>query len=38
MDIVKKIEDYERTVVLRDGTSVQIDDILQVDGEAFTGI
>ena len=35
---VKKIDDYERTVVLRDGTSVQIDDILQVDGEAFTGI
>lgn len=35
---VKKIDDYERTVVLCDGTSVQIDDILHVDGELFDGI
>ena len=35
---VKKIDDYERTVVLCDGTSVRIDDILHVDGELFDGI
>ncbi|MCI2047525.1 MAG: YolD-like family protein [Faecalibacterium sp.] len=35
---VKKIDDYERAVVLYDGTSVRIDDILHVDGEAFIGI
>lgn len=35
---VKKIDDYERMVILRNGTSVRIDDILHVDGEAFTGI
>ena len=35
---VKKIDDYERTVVLCGGTSVPIDDILYVDGEAFIGI
>ena len=35
---VKKIDDYERTVVLCDGTSVRVDDILHVDGTAFAGI
>ena len=32
---VKKIDDYERTVVLHNGTSIPIDDILHVDREAF---
>ena len=32
---VKKIDDYERTVVLHNGTSIPIDDILCVDGEIF---
>ncbi|MEG2989294.1 MAG: hypothetical protein RR807_07820 [Oscillospiraceae bacterium] len=28
---VKKIDDYERAVVLSDGTNIPIDDILQID-------
>lgn len=32
---VKKIDDYERTVVLSDGTNISINDILCVDGEIF---
>lgn len=35
---VKKIDDYERTVVLSDGTSISINDILCVDGEIFDGM
>jgi len=32
---VKKIDEYERTVVLSDGTNISINDILCVDGEIF---
>lgn len=35
---VKKIDDYERTVVLRGGTGIPIDDILCLDGELFDGM
>ena len=35
---VKKIDDYERMVFLRDGTSIPIDDILHINGELFDGI
>ncbi|MPM47244.1 hypothetical protein SDC9_93952 [bioreactor metagenome] len=35
---VKKIDDYERTVVLSDGTNISINDILCVDGEIFDGM
>ena len=35
---VKKIDDYERMVILRDGTSIPIDDILHINGELFDGI
>lgn len=35
---VKKIDDYERTVVLSDGTSISINDILCVDGDIFDGM
>ncbi|MEM5766723.1 MAG: YolD-like family protein [Bacillota bacterium] len=35
---VKKIDDYERTVILREGTSIPIDDILHINGELFDGI
>ena len=35
---VKKIDECERTVILRNGTSIPIDDILCVDGEIFDGM
>ena len=35
---VKKIDDYERMVILRDGTSIPIEDILHINGELFDGI
>ena len=35
---VKRIDDYERMVILRDGTSIPIEDILHINGELFDGI
>ena len=35
---VKKIDDYERAVVLSDGTNIPIDDILHIKGKPFDGI
>lgn len=35
---VKKIDDYERMVILRDGTSIPIEDILHINGKIFDGI
>lgn len=35
---VKRIDDYERIVILRNGTSIPIDDILHINGELFDGI
>lgn len=35
---VKKIDDYERMVILRNGTSIPIDDILHINGKLFDGI
>lgn len=35
---VKKIDDYERMMILNDGTIIQIDDILQLSGELFAGM
>ena len=35
---VKKIDDYERTVILREGASISIDEILHINGELFDGI
>ena len=32
---VKKIDEYERTVVMQDDTKIPIDDILKIDGELF---
>lgn len=32
---VKKIDEYERTVVMQDATKIPIDDILEIDGELF---
>ncbi|MGE4273699.1 MAG: hypothetical protein AB7E31_12640 [Desulfitobacterium sp.] len=33
---VKKIEKYERTVVMRDATKIPIDHILKIDSEMFS--
>ena len=35
---VKKIDDYERVVILRDGMSIPIDEILHISGKLFDGI
>jgi len=32
---VKKIDEYERTVVMQDDTKIPIDDIFEIDGELF---
>ena len=32
---VKKIDEYERTVTMRDKTVIPIDDIIEIDGELF---
>jgi len=32
---VKKIEEYERAVVMEDGTNIPIDQIIAIDGELF---
>lgn len=35
---VKKIDDYERAVILCEGTRIPIDGILRMDGELFAGL
>ncbi|BAK98138.1 hypothetical protein OBV_09400 [Oscillibacter valericigenes Sjm18-20] len=35
---VRKIDDYERTVALGDGTNISINDILYINGKLFDGI
>lgn len=35
---VKKLDDYERQIVLQDGTKVPIDDILDISGDIFAVI
>lgn len=32
---VKKIDEYERTLVMKDETKITIDDIFEIDGELF---
>ncbi|KFD40426.1 hypothetical protein DK28_0206630, partial [Peptococcaceae bacterium SCADC1_2_3] len=32
---VKKIDEYERTLVMKDETKIPIDDIFEIDGELF---
>ncbi len=32
---VKKVDDYERQIVLHDGTKLPMDDILDISGEIF---
>ena len=36
--IVKKLDDYERQIVLQDGTKLPMDDILDISGEIFAMI
>lgn len=38
MGTVKKIDEYERAVVLNDGTEIPINEIISIDGEIFETI
>ena len=33
---VKKIDDFERRITMRDGTRIPMDDVLSIDGELFS--
>jgi hypothetical protein len=35
IDTVKKIDEYERIIVMNDGTWIQIDEIISIDGQIF---
>ena len=35
---VKKIDDFERRITMRDGTRIPMDDILSIDGELFLSL
>jgi len=35
---VKKIDEYERVIIMTDGTSIPIDEIISIDGEIFETI
>ena len=35
---VKKIDDFERRITMRDGTKIPMDDILSIDGELFLSL
>ena len=35
---VKKVDDYERVVILRDGMRIPIEEILHINGKLFDGI
>lgn len=35
---VKKIDDFERRITMRDGTSIPMDDVLSIDGELFSSL
>ncbi len=37
-DTVKKLDDYERLIVLYDGTKLPIDDILDISGDVFVAM
>jgi hypothetical protein len=38
MGIVKKIEGYERVVIMQDGTRIPIEEIVDSTGEMFQGV
>ena len=35
---VKKIDDFERGITMRDGTRIPMDDVLSIDGELFSSL
>lgn len=35
---VKKIDDFERRITMRDGTRIPMDDVLSIDGEMFSSL
>jgi uncharacterized protein (UPF0248 family) len=35
IDTAKKIDEYERVIVMNDGTAIPIDDIINIDGQMF---
>lgn len=35
---VKKIDDFERRITMRDGTRIPMDDVLSIDGEPFSSL
>lgn len=35
---VKKINDFERRITMRDGTRIPMDDVLSIDGELFSSL
>jgi len=36
--VVKKIEEYERTVLMQSGTKIPIEDIIEIDGDLFAAL
>ena len=36
--VVKKIDDFERLIVMRNGTKIPMDDILNIEGEIFASL
>ena len=35
---VKKVDDFERRITMRDGTKIPMDDVLSIDGEMFSSL
>ena len=35
---VKKVDDFERRITIRDGTKIPMDDVLSIDGELFSSL
>lgn len=35
---VKKVDDFERRIIMRDGLKILMDDVLSIDGELFTSL
>ena len=35
---VKKIDDFERRITMRDGTKIPMDDVISIDGELFSSL